>query len=429
MNDLLLLTANVGSLFEENCKIKDSWEAGLLKSINAQSAKILIIHFQEVGGKHFEQFSPFVEPLIKELFDKLTDYSSAIGFLDLEYDVCEQYTALGSVIFIRREYLNCVKIHNFSNSTFESPKNGFTVFSKNLQNVKYMIKKKFPKELWTTIKWGRKGLLHTKIEFNGEPINLVNVHLFHDDSNIACHQNPNLYSNNRANAMNYVLNYINDNKGNKESYYIFGDFNFRLNLKTFLEKITQKTLAHHISPLDEGSKINGFNLHAPVTHSCSNSSVEMTDNESKSNFTKSGRVSESICTIAAIEFRPDPCIKKSKLFDAEVVLRIEKKRFLYVDPQSLIKNWHQYLTDDHEVAMYKDLHECQISFPPTYPWSEDPDQFSNFMETRPPAWCDRILMNNFAWSKLQNVSQLSYDSVGKEYCMGDHKPVYLSFKL
>lgn len=43
------------------------------------------------------------------------------------------------------------------------------------------------------------------------------------------------------------------------------------------------------------------------------------------------------------------------------------------------------------------------------------------MQTRPPAWCDRILMNKSAWNFLKNAKDVTYDSIGKDVCMGDHK--------
>ena len=63
------------------------------------------------------------------------------------------------------------------------------------------------------------------------------------------------------------------------------------------------------------------------------------------------------------------------------------------------------------------------------------------MKTRCPAWCDRVLMSQDAKEKVvvqengqdsQNGSEedhCKYNVIGSDTCMGDHKPVYLSFKM
>lgn len=56
---------------------------------------------------------------------------------------------------------------------------------------------------------------------------------------------------------------------------------------------------------------------------------------------------------------------------------------------------------DKEVKSFEDqLFECDINFPPSYPFTEDSTS-SSYMKTRCPAWCDRILMNNLAMELLK----------------------------
>ncbi len=65
---------------------------------------------------------------------------------------------------------------------------------------------------------------------------LVNIHLFHDPSNlIALTSSPSIYSLNRRKALEYSLNQIEKNKTPNSCLAIFGDFNFRLDLATLIE--------------------------------------------------------------------------------------------------------------------------------------------------------------------------------------------------
>jgi hypothetical protein len=68
-------------------------------------------------------------------------------------------------------------------------------------------------------------------------------------------------------------------------------------------------------------------------------------------------------------------------------------------------NFVQLLPYDNEVKHFDGLMEFDINFHPTYPFDEDvADQF---MRTRCPSWCDRVLFNPLAKSKISNVSSLT----------------------
>jgi len=52
----------------------------------------------------------------------------------------------------------------------------------------------------------------------------------------------------------------------------------------------------------------------------------------------------------------------------------------------------------------KDLFEFDISFPPSYPFEEDERGARHYMQTRCPAWCDRVLMSHSAKQLVQEVT-------------------------
>ena len=111
----------------------------------------------------------------------------------------------------------------------------------------------------------------------------------------------------------------------------------------------------------------------------------------------------------------------------QVVLQLEKKLFDYFNQDVFRDNNGTALLEfDKELSVFKDrLYELDISFPPSYPYSEDSSQGEQYMNTRCPAWCDRILMSLSAKELvLKSESEekvATYDHIGPNVCMGDHK--------
>nr|XP_020735662.1 type I inositol 1,4,5-trisphosphate 5-phosphatase [Odocoileus virginianus texanus] len=121
--------------------------------------------------------------------------------------------------------------------------------------------------------------------------------------------------------------------------------------------------------------------------------------------------------------------------DRKVMLQLEKKLFDYVNQEVFRDdNGTALLEFDKELSVFKDrLYELDISFPPSYPYSEDCSQGRQYMNTRCPAWCDRVLMSPSAKELiLRSESEekvVTYDHIGPNVCMGDHKPVFLAFRI
>lgn len=89
--------------------------------------------------------------------------------------------------------------------------------------------------------------------------------------------------------------------------------------------------------------------------------------------------------------------------------------------------WTQLQQFDCELQPLKEvLVEYPVTFPPSYPYEEDPALPQNYMFTRCPAWCDRILMSPDAKNLINdnNFSSLHYNTIGNDVCMGDHKVKY-----
>ncbi|VDM75313.1 unnamed protein product [Strongylus vulgaris] len=387
---VLLITANVGSLFEQDRRLQDAWLKTFTERINEEMADFVVIHMQETGGKHYVECAWQVPKLIDELLLRMPMYPAVQTYLDLDH-TAPNFTALGSVILVKARCIGSVSQYNFKTSSYLPVVKGVNILLDGLENSPLIIKKKFPKDFWPTFKWGRKGIL-----------DFVNVHLFHDESNLALiHENPFLYSTNRKRALDYVLDQLTSSGSWSTSHcFVFGDFNFRLDSTSFLNRLTERASAH---PLEEphGSVADGL--------LCASSAT----------------TPETLRrTVSAIEFRRESLNEIS----SGLVLRIERKRFDYFNQKKLLDDWKSYLEDDREARNFAQLHELPISFPPTYPWSEDPDESEVMMKTRAPAWCDRVLMNDGAFALVRKGSS-TYSSFGRDVCTGDHKPVALAFSM
>jgi inositol-1,4,5-trisphosphate 5-phosphatase len=417
MRELLLITANVGSLFDKKVDIRRAWIVNILKTIQENEAKLICIHMQETGGKDYKVYSKDVPGLVEELYRHLsTTYTHCCAFLDLDFDCIEEYTALGSIVFVHRSVAKSVRQYSFTQDVFaELGEVGITLRD-TLANCQFVRKEKFPRQFWPTMRWGRKGYLHTRWLLNDRPIDFINIHLFHDESNLAIQENPNVYSENRKQALNFVLErYDEFRKNNGDSWmFAFGDFNFRLNPDSFLKKITNKTKRKEYEC--ENGHYNA--------HKCSSDDSE----PSLSSPGSLAHLHEPLRkNLSAIEFHTTADDTAAKHCKNGCLLRIEKKRFDYANQSRLIEEWKEYREDDCESRAFPPLKELDVCFPPTYPWSEDPHTYLQLMNTRAPAWCDRVLMNEEAWKVVSKDPNHLYTCLGVNVLMGDHKPVVLSF--
>ncbi|CAD6190464.1 unnamed protein product [Caenorhabditis auriculariae] len=389
--------------FEPDARLHQSWLDTMKAKIDAENSDFVIIHMQETGGKKFAECSKQVPVLIERLRESLPQFSTMRAYADLEYESIE-YTALGMVVFIRSSLLPNVYQFNFASHNYEPVKATGELVMSGLEKHKFIVKQKFPKHFWPAIKWGRKGYMQTRWKIKNKVFDFVNAHLFHDESNLALiHENPQLYSQNRKRALDFVLEELaNLENGSAPLHFIFGDLNFRLDASSFLNKLTVRAAAHSLNDQEQTGSI-GEGLEAPNNNLSPHPDLLRR-------------------TVSAIEFRRPSA---TEAIDG-CVLRIEKKRFDYFNHAKLLDDWKSYLEDDKEATNFKQLHEIPINFPPTYPWSEDPEDSEALMKTRAPAWCDRVLMNNAAFEFIRGGGP-TYESFGRETCTGDHKPVALSF--
>ncbi|KAM9476399.1 inositol polyphosphate-5-phosphatase A isoform 2-T2 [Clarias gariepinus] len=382
---ILLVTANVGSLFEDLETLQKTWLQEFYQTVHTHRPQFVALHCQEVGGKEVQKSMTKVDSFFRELLssDAMKEYNRARVYLDKNYQSQEHFTALGSCYFIH-ESLKSIHQFDFKAKKFKK------VFGKEIPDTlesTYMLEKeKFPKDYFPERKWSRKGFIRTRWALGDCSFDLVNIHLFHDASNLVAWENsPSVYSDTRQKALTYVLERITDQRYENVPYFLFGDFNFRLDSKQVIQRL------------------------------CSTATMETVPTEDNN--------------------KVDKLIFIESDNDHKVVLQLGQKLFHYSNQDVFRENNGTLLLEfDKERTVFKDrLHELEISFPPSYPYSEDSSQGKQYMNTRCPAWCDRILMSSSAKELVvkpeTEEKSITYDNIGPNVCMGDHKPVFLSFRL
>nr|XP_055023874.1 inositol polyphosphate-5-phosphatase A [Misgurnus anguillicaudatus] len=384
--DVLLVTANVGSLFDNVGEIERDWLREFFMTVHMYKPRFIALHFQEVGGKDYMLNMGYVDTFFGtiESSSEMADFDRACVYVDTNFRTVDSFTALGSMYFIHKSLKNILQ-YDFNVKEFKAV-SGRSKYTGSLEGVSMVEKEKFPKNFWPDFKWSRKGFMRTRWIIHNQALDLVNVHLFHDASNlIACKSSPSVYSANRNAALRYVINRISDNSYSSPPFFVFGDFNFRLDTLSLVQNLS-------------------VSADIPTEKRNSNNEVEKIIYEEKDN-------------------------------DHKVLLHIETKLFAYLHQAAFRENnGKELLKYDKEICAFHDIiTEEDIHFPPSYPYSEDYTKPTQYMNTRCPAWCDRILMSHSARDIINRredgETDVVYNTLGPNVCMGDHKPVFLFFTL
>ncbi|XP_072122816.1 inositol polyphosphate-5-phosphatase A-like [Mobula birostris] len=378
--DALLLTANVGSLFDDLEGLQSIWLQEFYQTVAKFRPHFIAIHLQEIGGKDYETGMVHVDTFVHGVLSsrEMRQYDRARAYLDEDFTAHSHFTALGSVYFLHKS-VQSVSQFDFKVQEFKEVL-GKEVHTAHLEGNSMMEKERFPQDFWPEFKWSRKGYIRTRWRFQDRTFDLVNIHLFHDASNLVAWKSPSIFSANRQKALGHVLSRITDTRYEKAPFLIFGDFNVRLDTQRVVETL------------------------------CCPSTVQ------------------TILTNDAEDVKK--VLFQEKANDHKVLLRIESKTFDYFDQDVFRQNNGKALLKfDKELATFiNEICELDIQFPPSYPYSEVNTEGTLYANTRCPAWCDRILMSPSA-IEVVSKGEYVYDMMGPEVCMGDHKPVYLYFQI
>ncbi|XP_072039666.1 inositol polyphosphate-5-phosphatase A-like isoform X2 [Amphiura filiformis] len=381
---VLLITANLGSIFEDPEHMLMIWLENFYETLERLQPHFVALHCQEVGGKNYEHSMQYVDKFLRLIFesDKMRSYDRICALMDKEFTVAEHFTALGNIYFVHESIKN-VQYYDFKACKFRAI-TGKVIHADNLKDTHIYDKAKFPASFFPEMKWSRKGFIRTRWSIDNRVFDLVNIHLFHDASNMIAMQNcPSPYCKNRKRALDHVIKRFAKDKHEKVPYFIFGDFNFRLDTQGVIQ-----TLVARATP-------------------------EYTREDKE---------------IKRIVYKANDSVDK-------VILTLGKKVFDIDEPSRLLgegngAKWLHHF-DKEPLSFNTLLCEYPVEFPPSYPYSENIQDGNTYMKTRCPAWCDRILLTHQAKSLISEAigGKPYYGVIGQDVCMGDHKPVILFFRL
>lgn len=151
MTAVLLVTANVGSIFEEPKFLLQSWVTTFLCAVQRLQPKFLALHCQEVGGKNYEVSMQHVDLFVRSLIDshELADFVHFRIFLDEDFTSTARFTALGNLYFIHKSIASC-QIWDFKEKAFTDV-TGQAIYSGNIELVPLKEKDKFPKDYFPDV--------------------------------------------------------------------------------------------------------------------------------------------------------------------------------------------------------------------------------------------------------------------------------------
>ncbi|XP_063716559.1 inositol polyphosphate-5-phosphatase A-like [Symsagittifera roscoffensis] len=371
---VLLVTANVGSLFEQPSSLLHHWKQQFGDLLLYEKPDFFALHLQELGGKSNDlgRNSHLLETIIKFFFEHkaLSMYTIGRAFMDQDHKDDELYTALGSIYLVHQSIAEQTEMFSFVENQYvpvAPPKQ----VSINLEQCNFVDRQKFPIQYFPQGKLSRKGFMRTMWSLGNMKMELSNIHLFHDDSNLrALQSSPSDYAVFRRNALSYFLGKLDISVPS----FIFGDFNFRTDTKALISYlISEKRYALSKS-------INKVSI----------------DNES----TEGENCNENVMEVEAKKFN---------------------LKFGWLKEKDFLRQF------DTEVKAFPFLKELPADYLPTYPICEDSAMAYN--NSRCPSWCDRVLFCPEASRMIDHSEPVAYKILGSDFPMGDHKPVYVAYSL
>ena len=242
----LLLTQNIGGiectteeLTSDNKALTSKWMQTMKQHVLDEEERhgtpvdIIVLHLQEVGGKKFNR--AFITHL-GNVINQCTPYSGSwcSGLLMPDEDDGITFTAIATVFFVAPRVAEVCSLLSFRHRVFISVLDGPLQWVKSRRALFHGAK-------FSGAGTSRKGFLLTTLRVGCQVYNFVNVHLFHDAENsVAAQTTPSEYAVKRVEAVVECMNEIQPVIHKDDPLFIFGDFNFRLDIHRIVKAMQQQ---------------------------------------------------------------------------------------------------------------------------------------------------------------------------------------------
>lgn len=352
--------------------------------LNADSyiplADCIVIHFQEIGGR--TSYVPIVKAFEELLVSKLLPEAGWCS--GLLVDNIKEFTALGSIIFISKRLCSITSMLSIPHEVYVALDDDPCTYGGSSYNL-------YRAGRFSGAGNSRKGFLLTSFRIGSRVVSFCNCHLYHDDSNEdATSQTPSKYYKQREKGfLELVCECLKVIK-KEDPFFIFGDFNARLDGKSLLEYVKR---VHQIDVVPE-----------PKALVCPSLFWNLFRDKDKVNHIRQLFDIEPQLLIDTVDEQTD-------LHLAEMPVRFFPTfKFLASTPEWNFHSFSHSKTENEPSYVPKTEYTSLSHFiaDMTHRRKMDSDVIhKEFSLTRIPAWCDRVLFNSAAAHQWMSTSSLS----------------------
>jgi hypothetical protein len=444
---VLLLTNNVRSIFLDG--LNDSrltWWLNLLDdTITREAADFVALHLQELSGSACADEEP-IQNIAQGVRARFTDFWCSGLFCPPASD--PDFTGLGCLVLARRSVAKDVACFDFG-SGLSGGWRAITLTGEPLVPVpglpvNWCRHSSFPRNIFDSVGHSctRKGWLHTRWRIDGQPLELLNVHLFDDLDHIDALSRPSTvvlskYAVGRQDALRYALDML-AGAGpapaalgpRPPAVCCFGDLNFRLDVRRLLEQIADgsDSLARELA---RAASDPVPTIAVPVFHPVYDEVAgEPHVQGDQSSLSESYHLFAPLCRCLA---------SVGMVGRTRPHVFISSERFVMEDAWAVLGRDPCAIREhlDPEVAacanLLPALYELEVSFPPTcsHVVGTSCAERPAYDGTRCPSWSDRVLLDATGMRLMRAAEDVVYSAGAGEddATMNSHLLVHLAFTL
>lgn len=190
---------------------------------------VVVIHFQEIGGQ--TSYMPLLKGLEELLVSELLPESGWCS--GLLVDSLTGFTALGTIIFVSKRVCPITSMLSIPHEVYVALEDDPCTYGGSSFNL-------YRAARFSGAGSSRKGFLLTSLRVGARVVSFCNCHLYHDESNEdAVAQTPSKYYTQREKGFLELISECLKVINKEDPFFIFGDFNTRLDGKSLLEYVSR----------------------------------------------------------------------------------------------------------------------------------------------------------------------------------------------